>query len=87
MVMPRSFSMSIEFEHLLLARHFTRVEPAGELDQPVGERGFAVVDVGDDGEIADILNGDGRHGGQIALAPVTFKRTEGAIDARRAGVP
>ncbi len=74
-------------EHLLLARHFARVEPAGELDQPVGERRFSMVDMGDDGEIANILNGDGRHGGQIALAPETFKRTEGAIDARRAAMP
>jgi hypothetical protein len=32
---------------------------AGELDQPVGERRLAVVDMGDDGEIADALVGEG----------------------------
>ena len=40
-------------EHLF--DHFARFEPAGELDQPVGERRFAVVDMGDDREIADIV--------------------------------
>ena len=47
-------------EHLL--DHFARFEPAGELDQPVGERRFAVVDMGDDGEIADIFDGYRAHG-------------------------
>ena len=39
-------------EHLLL--HLTRGQAAGLLDQPVGEGGFAVVDVGHDGEVADV---------------------------------
>ena len=39
-------------EHLL--PHLPLVERAGELDQPVGERGLAVVDVGDDAEVADV---------------------------------
>ena len=52
-------------EHLLL--HLAQFEPAGELDQPVGQRGFAVVDMRDDGEIADILDRDRRHGGEITL--------------------
>ena len=38
-------------EHL--ARHLARGQPAGRLDQPVGERRFPMVDMGDDGEIAD----------------------------------
>ena len=59
-------------EHLLL--HLARFEPAGELDQPVGQRRLAVVDMGDDGEIADILDGDGRHGGEITLALRCGKR-------------
>ena len=42
-------------EHLLL--HVARLQPAGGLDQPVGERRLAVVDVGDDREIADVGNG------------------------------
>ncbi len=47
-------------EHLLL--HLAQLQPAGELDQPVGERRLAVVDMRDDGEIADILDRDRRHG-------------------------
>ena len=38
-------------EHLLL--HLPRREPAAELDQPVGQRRLAVIDMGDDGEVAD----------------------------------
>ncbi len=40
-------------EHLGL--HFARGEGSGELQQAVGERGFAVVDMRDDREIADVL--------------------------------
>ena len=38
-----------------LGLHFARGEGSGELEQAVGERGFAVVDVRDDREIADVL--------------------------------
>ena len=38
-------------EELLL--HLARLEGAGELEQAVGQRGLAVVDVRDDGEVAD----------------------------------
>ena len=41
-------------EHLL--DHVALGDRAGLLDQPVGERRFAVIDVGDDGEIADIVD-------------------------------
>ena len=30
------------------------VTAAGDLDQPVGQGGFAMVDMGDDGKIADL---------------------------------
>ncbi len=40
-------------EHLLL--HLALLEPASGLDQAVGQRRFAVVDMGDDGEIADVI--------------------------------
>ncbi len=49
-------------EHLL--DHFARFEPAGELNQPVRERRFAVVDMGDDSEVANVLDRDRRHGGR-----------------------
>ena len=39
-------------QHLRL--HVARGDRAGHLDQPVGEGGFAVVDMGHDGEIADV---------------------------------
>ena len=38
-------------EHLLL--HLPRGQAPAELNQPVGEGGFAVIDMGDDGEISD----------------------------------
>ncbi len=50
-------------EHLL--DHLARLKPAGELDQPVGERRFAVVDMGDNREIADVFDGDRGHAAQI----------------------
>ena len=33
--------------------HLALADGAGELEQPVGQRGLAVVDVGDDAEVAD----------------------------------
>ena len=47
-------------EHLL--DHVALGDRAGLLDQPVGERRFAVIDVGDDGEIADIVDVMAGHG-------------------------
>ncbi len=46
-------------EHLL--DHVALGDRAGLLDQPVGERRFAVVDMRDDGEVADIVDRMGRH--------------------------
>ena len=39
-----------------LRTHFAVFQAAAELDEAVGEGGFAVVNVGDDGEIADIFH-------------------------------
>ena len=58
-------------EHLFL--HLAQLEPAGELDQPVGKRGLAVVDMRDDGEVADILERDRRHARQITLGVGSYK--------------
>ncbi len=44
-------------EHLSL--HFPCIQSPALLDEAVRERGFAVVDVGNDGKIADILHLDG----------------------------
>ncbi len=48
-------------EHLLAPDHFALGEAAGELDQPVGERRLAVIDMRDDGEVADVVDGPGGH--------------------------
>src|SRR5690348_4780342 len=39
-------------EHLV--PHLARLEPAAKLDQAVGKRRFAVIDVSDDREVADM---------------------------------
>ena len=53
-------------EHLL--DHVARRHRSGLLDQPVGERRLAVVDMGDDREIADIVDGVGGHGARDSRA-------------------
>ena len=78
--------------------HLPLGQPAGELDQPVGERALPVVDVGDDGKIADlgkvghcaraIDTGAGAVSsfeGMPAWSGVGMGRTRGAV--RRCGVP
>ena len=42
-----------------LARHLAPVDRVRQLQQPVGERGLAVIDVGDDREVAQAVLGDG----------------------------
>ena len=52
--LDRDSALALELhavEHLLA--HLALGQSAAGLDQPVGERGLAVVDVGDDGEVAD----------------------------------
>ena len=44
-------------EHLRL--HFSRLQPAAQLDEAVSQCRFAVVDVGNDGEVADVLHRGG----------------------------
>ncbi len=58
-------------EHLI--DHFARLEAAGQLDQPVGERRFAVVDMGNNREITDVGDGARGHGAQITSAPRSGK--------------
>jgi hypothetical protein len=54
-------------EHLFL--HLARGKPPGGLDQAVGQRRFAMVDMRNDGKVADIGNRAGCHRRGIALAP------------------
>ena len=39
-----------------LGLHLAVLEATADLDEAVGQRGLAVVDVGDDGEVADVLD-------------------------------
>lgn len=49
-----TFSLDIHrIEHLF--DHLTGGKRAGFLNKPVGKRGFTVVDMSDDGEIADVF--------------------------------
>ncbi len=61
-------------EHLI--RHLARGQSAGDLDQPVGERGLAMVDMGDDGEVADKGLGACGHARRIALARMGHKASQ-----------
>jgi len=56
----------------VLLSHLPRIDRPSDLQDPVGERGLAMVDVADDGEVADVLNGDGSTG-------------DGSIDDRGSG--
>ena len=61
MVMPRSRSMSIEVEHLLDHVLRSATVPVCWINRSAESR-FAVIDVGDDGEIADIVDVMAGHG-------------------------
>jgi hypothetical protein len=43
-----------------LRRHFALAEALAALDEPIGQRRFAVVDVSDDGKIANAVEGGHR---------------------------
>ena len=46
-----------------LARHLPRVDRVRQLQQSIGQGGFAVIDVGDDREVAQSVLGDGHEAG------------------------
>jgi hypothetical protein len=77
MVMPRSRSRSIESRIWSLG--LARGDGVGRLQEPIGERGLAVVDVGDDREVADV-GGQGR-----ALQGMVGKK--GEVKGQRATFP
>ena len=62
MVMPRSRSSAFGVHHAL-GRDLAGVERAGLPEQLVDERGLAVVDVGDDRDVAQLRGQGGGHGG------------------------
>ena len=61
MVMPRSRSISMLSSSCSFMSRSG--DGAGGLDQPVGQRGLAVVDMGDDREVADAVQRGVGHGG------------------------
>ena len=68
MVMPRSRSRSMRVEHLGL--HLPRVETAAFLDESIGQSRFAVINMSNDGKIADILHLGLGAVGKPAIIPV-----------------
>ncbi len=68
--------------------HFARGQAATDLDDAVGQGGLAMVDVGDDGEIADVPHRIGRHKVAAARRVVRITRhyrTPGGQPAQAAG--
>ena len=49
-----------------LRLHLAIAQTTGGLNQPVGESRFAVIDVGDDRKVANLVPGSGGHGGLIS---------------------
>jgi predicted Mrr-cat superfamily restriction endonuclease len=61
--LDRDAALALEVHRVeVLAAHVARIDGAGDLEDAVGERALAVVDVGDDREVADAC-GDTRSGG------------------------
>ena len=63
-----------------LVLHFALRNGVGGLEQTVGESAFAVVDMGDDAEVADVFQG-----GEIVLGDVVVnkRKNTGSIVAAR----
>ena len=55
-------SIVIHMKRRTKAQQVARFQAAAELDEAIGERGFTVVDVRDDGEVADQLHQVGDRG-------------------------
>ncbi len=70
-------------EHLLAPQHLAIREAAGALNEPVRKRRLAVIDVGDDGEIADIFDGLRRHGPHVAMPGPRWKPEAAAMAGAR----
>src|SRR4030065_367105 len=80
MVMPRSRSMSIESS--TCACICASLGPAAELDEAVGECRLAVIDVRDDGKIADVLRIPATHASTSERpAPGFAGQEKGAVGA------
>ena len=64
-----------------LARHLPGIDRVRELEQPVGERRFAVIDVGDDREVAQAFLGD--QGSSRWVSRAAVEPISGRLDGGR----
>ena len=80
MVMP-ALALEVHGVEELLG-HLPLGEGPRPLHQPVGERGLAVVDVGDDGEVADVLHRD-----RSGPGPPCRSRGAGSCPSRATRLP
>ena len=74
-------------EHLLAARHLALREAAGDLDQPVRKGRLAMVDMGNDREVADVVDGYRGHGPHVAMPGPRWKRQGEAAGKRIPATP
>ena len=56
-----------------LAHHLAPLDRVRQLEQPVRERGLAVIDVGDDREVAQAVLGDGHEARIVLRSPARFR--------------
>ena len=63
-----AFALNIHIIENLFG-HFARRKPTGHLNQPVGQGRFPMVNMRNDGKIADVFLCLGTHGADIALQP------------------
>ncbi len=69
--LDRDAALALEVHRVeVLGAHVARVDGAGQLEEPVGERRLPVVDVGDDAEAADAVE-RGHDGPIVAYPPPT----------------
>ena len=59
-----------------LCPHTSLIERTSEFDQPIGNGGFAVVDMGNDTEIADLVSAHGREYTTPHLHSTRFPATQ-----------
>ncbi len=80
------FPLDVHGVEVLLS-HLAWIDRSGDLQDPIRERRLAVVDMTDDGEIADVRHGNGttgsngaRHGPSIVPAQAPWSDRYGALE-------
>jgi hypothetical protein len=70
----------------VLRPHVTVCDDAGELEHPVGQRGLAVIDMGDDAEVPNLRRRGERLVGETADGNLLVWAMPGVLERRFAGV-